>query len=295
MAFNNFIPKIWNAQLRLDFAEAVTAAAIVNREYEGDAQTGNQVQVTTAVDITIKDYKTGLVDNGAGGTVPRTTAPDGIDVAKVDLLIDQEKSFDFLVDDIDRAQAAGSLDAYSRSAARGMALDADKYILGAAADGALTKLTGAAPNDGDEAFNVLRNLRKAMNKQSVPLDQRVAWVNAEFAALLVGADSKLTSVDTSGDGAGLREATLGRLLGFRVIETENLPVVDKPAVIAAWAPGIAFVSQLNKTEPLRDVNSFSDRIRGLHVYGAKVTVPKGVATFGIAGDSSSSAESSSVA
>lgn len=285
MAFNNFVPKIWNAQLRLDFAEAVTAAAIVNREFEGDAKTGNQVQVTTAVDIAIKDYK-------AAG---RTTSPDSIDVAKVDVLIDQEKNYDFLVDDIDRRQAAGSLDVYTQSAARGLAIDADKYILSVAAAGAQTNLSTGTPADGDDAFDVIRDLRKALNKLSVPAAQRVVWVNAEFAALLVGADSKLTSVDTSGDPAGLRDGTLGRLLGARVIETENLPVVSTPAAIMAYAPSIAFVSQLTKTEAMRDTSAFADRIRGLHVYGAKVTIPKGVATFGMSGASSSAAASSSSA
>lgn len=271
MAFANFIPEIWNAQLRLDFAEAVAAVPIVNREFEGDAKVGNKVYVTTAVDITIKDY--------AGNS--RTTTPDAIDVSRVAIDIDQEKSFDFLVDDIDRRQAAGSLDPFTQSAARALGLDADGYLLATAADGALAgnKLTGADPTTGDGAFDIINRMRKELNKQSVPKGQRVCWVNAEFAALLVGADSKLTAVDTSGDSAGLRDATLGRLLGALIIETENLPVLDAPSAIMAYTPAISFVSQLNETEALRDQDSFADRIRGLHVYGAKVTVPKGVATW----------------
>jgi hypothetical protein len=33
---------------------------------------------------------------------------------------------------------------------------------------------------------------------------------------------------------------------------------------------VAYVSQLDSVEALRDTSSFSDIIRGLHVYGSKV-------------------------
>lgn len=276
MAFGNFIPQVWNAQMLLDFREAATAAAVANRNYEGDARVGNHVKITTAVDVTVKDYK-------AAG---RQTSPDAIDNTQISLLIDQEKSFDFLVDDIDRRQAAGSLDVYTQSAGLAMAEDADKYLLSVLHDGAAVahQLDGAgtAPATSADAWDILRDLRKSLNKASVPRAQRVAFVNAEFATLLVDHDSKLTAVDTSGSSAGLREATLGRILGFDIIETENLPEVTAPQVVAAHTPTFAFVSQVTETEAMRDNDSFSDRLRGLHVYGAKVIRGGvGVATWNV--------------
>lgn len=275
MAFANFIPQVWNAQMLLDFREAATAAAVANRGYEGDASVGNHVKITTAVDVTVKDYKANS----------RQTTPDAIDNTQVSLLIDQEKSFDFLVDDVDRRQAAGGLDVYTQSAGLAMAEDADKFLLNALHNGAavahqLSETT--APATASEAWDILRDLRVSLNKASVPRSQRVAFVNAEFASLLLGAESKLTAVDTSGSSAGLREATLGRILGFDIIETENLPVTAEPQVVAAYTPTFAFVSQVTETEALRDVDSFSDRLRGLHVYGAKVLrAGVGVATWNV--------------
>lgn len=277
MAFSNFIPEIWNAQLLLDFREAATAAALANTQYEGDARVGNEVKITTAVDIAIKDYKANS----------RQTTPDAVDVTQTSLLIDQEKSFDFLIDDIDRRQAAGSMDVYTQSAGQGLAEDADQFLLALAHTEAGIRLNGSGtpPADAEDAWDVLRDLRKRLNQNSVPLSDRIAYVNAEFAALLVGADSKLTAVDTSGDSRGLREGTIGRVLGFRIIETENLPVVDEPQVVALWRPALAYVSQINETEALRDVDSFSDRLRGLHVYGGKVVRPKAVAVWNVDAES----------
>ena len=279
MSVASFIPEIWNASLLLEFREQALAASVTNRDYEGDARVGNTVVINTAADVAIKDYAA-----GAGGN-PRTTEPDPVAADDQKLLIDQEKNFDFLVDDIDRRQAAGSMDAYTQSAGLGLAEDADRFLLtlaeaGAHADNQLDG-SGDAPTTGDDAFDILADLRKALNKKSVPRGNRVAFINAEFARHLYSADAKLTSVDVSGDSAGLREATLGRLLGFRIIESENLPETDDPQVVAWYQPTVAFVSQITDTEAMRAEASFSDRLRGLHVYGGRVIRPVGVATWNV--------------
>ncbi|SDT85042.1 hypothetical protein SAMN04488548_11422, partial [Gordonia westfalica] len=64
---------------------------------------GNTVHIPGVVAPAIKDYK---ANN-------RTTSADAITDTGVDLLIDQEKNFDFKVDDIDAAQSAGSLAPYT--------------------------------------------------------------------------------------------------------------------------------------------------------------------------------------
>jgi len=272
MAITKFIPQIWNAQMLLDFRETATAANTVNRSYEGDATKGNTVKITSAVNVAIADYK-------AAG---RLTSASAVSDTGLDLLIDQEKSFDFYVDDIDRAQAAGSFGAYTLSAAEGLAEDADKFILALALTGALAgnvTAAGAAVTTGDAALNILRDLRLKLNKQLVPKTNRVAYVNAEFEAILLEASSKLTQVDKSGSPAGLREASVGRILGFDVVTSENLPNVAKPQVLAFHTPSVAFVSQIQETEALRANDKFADRLRGLHVYGGKIIRPKAIAAW----------------
>jgi len=270
VAITSFIPEVWNAQLLEDFRAQAVAAALANREYEGNASAGNVVRVNTATAVAIDDYK-------AAG---RTTSADAVATVSQDLLIDQEKSFDFYVDDIDRAQAAGSMDVFTRSAGEGLAEDADKFILSTAVTGAgSTTDATTALADGNEAFDVVRDLRKALTKAHVPNTQRVLIVNAEFEALLLGANSKLTSVDVSGSPEGLRNAALGRLLGFDVYVSENLPTTDKPQALAFYRPALAYVSQVEKTEAMRAQDKFADRLRGLHVYGGKVIRPEGVAVW----------------
>lgn len=269
MAFSSFIPTIWDANLLLNFHESVVAAALANRQYEGTLARGNTVHISTAVDVSITDYK-------AAG---RQTTPGAVDVTQLDLVIDQEKSFDFLIDDINRVQAAGNMGAYTQSAAIGMAEDADKYLLAqwvAAAD-ATEGTTKAAT--GDDAYGKVRDLRKILNKKHVPQSDRYLLMNAEFEGMLLDASSKLSNVNTSGSPAALRDAIIGRLLGFTAVVTENLPTTATQQALAVYAPGVSYVSQIQETEAMRDVSSFSDRIRGLHVYGAKVIRPTGLAVF----------------
>jgi hypothetical protein len=123
-------------------------------------------------------------------------------------------------------------------------------------------------------------MRKKLNQAKVPAGNRVLVINAEFEALLLDNASKLTNVDQSGSPAGLREASLGRLLGFDIYTSENLPTVAKSQALAFYKPSVAYVSQVEKTEGMRAQDKFADRLRGLHVYGAKVLrAGVGVSTF----------------
>lgn len=270
MAIDNFIPELWSAQmLEVWFNESVFAP-LVNREYEGQATRGNTIHISGVVAPAIKDYK-------AAG---RTTTADPISDTGIDLLIDQEKVFDFYVDDIDRAQALGTLEAYTTAAGQGLTADSETFLAstiingGTAASSTTTTLSGAS-----DAFDVVADLRKDLNKDKVPADNRILAVNAEFERLLLGNDSKLTSWNTSGDTSGLRNATLGQLLGFRVVVTNYMPESDTPQAVAFQGRCVAFVSQIEETEGMRAQDKFADRVRGLHVYGGKVVRPEGVRVF----------------
>ncbi|WP_144628936.1 P22 phage major capsid protein family protein [Arthrobacter woluwensis] len=262
MAITKFKPIIWSSKILTGFRENAIFAGLANSEYTGDAKSGSTVRIVSAVDVAVKDYKA----NG------RTTSADDITDTSQDLLIDQEKNFDFYVDDIDRAQAAGNLSAYTESAAAGLVEDADKFLA------ALlilqgTAITSTPATDGKSAWNVVRDLKKALDKAKVPAGNRVFAANAEFTSLLLENDAKLMQADVSGTTAGLREAAIGRLLGFDSYSSENLPTTNKPQITAWWKPSLAYVSQIEKTEAMRADNKFADRLRGLHVYGGKLIRP----------------------
>ena len=276
MAITNFIPELWSASMMELWVAQNVFPSLVNREYEGVATKGNTVRIAGVVIPEVHDY-------AANG---RTTTPDTISDTGVDLVINQEKSTDFLVDDIDRAQSAGSLSPYTDAAGYAMVADTDQFIANMLTQQG-TPLVSSDVTDGptaltaDDAFNLFKDARKQLNKANVPGDNRVCVVNAEFEGLLLGAASKLTNYIATGEEGtpGLRNATLGQLLGFRVVVSNHLPAFDTPQFLAFNMRSAAFVSQIDEVEALRSTDSFADRVRALHVYGGSVIRPEGVVVY----------------
>ena len=279
MTIANFIPEVWAASILENFHNRTVLVSIANREYEGALKSGSKIHIPGIVDVKIKDYKTGVATAPGGAILPRTTEPDEVASTGIDITVDQEKSFDFIVDDIDAAQANQPvMDKYSESAAAGLVEDAETFLTtmtltsGTAATGLTT------PTNWETAYDVVRGLRRRLTSARVPQANRTLLVNAAFEEFLLSDGSKLTAFDKSNTTEGLREAIIGRLLGFDVVVS---PWVDdsKPTAAGIYTPSLAFVSQVNKTESMRAENKFADRVRGLHVYGGKITRPTAVQVF----------------
>lgn len=259
MALTHFIRETWVAAIDAALQENSVGLALFRKNYGGDIERGKTIHLSAVVPPTITNYATS-----------RTTTAEAVADDGDALPIDHADAFDFKVDDIDKAQAAGSFEEYTRSAALALAEKAEGELFKAAKAGGSQVAGVTGPKSFDDAFAVVRDIRKAMSKNKVPQGERVLVVNAEFAALLL--DSKggiLVRADESGTPAGLREATLGNLLGFTVVQSEAVPVVNTPAAYGIWKPALAYVSQIDEVETMRAHDSFADRVRGLHVYGVK--------------------------
>ena len=274
----NFIPEVWVASILANFHNQSILVGKANREYEGDLRSGNTAHVPGIVDVEVKDYKTGVVKDAGGNPLPRTTAPDAVADTSIDILIDQEKSFDFYVDDIDRVQAGHGFDAYTQSASLGLVEDAETFLTtqlvthGTAATGLTT------PTDWASAYAIVLGLRKRLNTAKVPFASRTLAINPAFEEFILSDGSKITAFDKVNTTDGLREATIGRILGFEVV-VDPWITSEKPTAIGFYDPALAYVSQISKIENMRGQDKFADRVRGLHVYGGKITRPSAVQVF----------------
>ena len=278
MTLTHFIPELWSASILENFHRDTVLVGMANREYEKDFTAGSKIHIPGIVDVKVKDYKTGAVTASGGAKVPRTTVPDAVESTGIEITIDQEKSFDFLVDDIDAAQANQSLDAYTKSAAAALVEDAETFLT-AMLTAKGTAATGIAnPTNWETAYAAILKLRGKLSAEKVPAMDRVLLINAAFEEFLLSDGSKLTSFDKSNMTDGLREATIGRLLGFDVVTS---PWLDntKPMAVGFHKPSVAYVSQVEKTESMRAEQTFADRVRGLHVYGGAILRPKAIQVF----------------
>jgi hypothetical protein len=269
MAISNFIAELWSAGVTTAFQQSQIVIPTVNQAYSGVAGRGRTVHIIGATTPTITDY-------AAAG---RTISAEALSDSKVDLLLNQEKAFSFKVDDVDRAQAAGAFDAWTLAAGRALAEDSEAYVIAQmVANAGVNGNSGTAVTVDSyaKALTALRTIRTAMTKNKVPMAGRYVAVNPAFADLLVSG----LGLEASGLGENeLRNGVVAKVYGLTVLETPLFAEATKPYAVGYHETGIAYVSQIDETEALRDPSSFSDIIRGLHVYGAKVVRPTSVVKY----------------
>lgn len=275
MAVTTFIPELWNARLLYALEKAHVATNLVNRNYEGEISNhGDTVHINTIGAITVKSYtKNTDID-----------APETLTTTDQTLVIDQAKYFNFQVDDVDKVQAAGELvDTAMGRAAYALADVSDAYLLGVIAAGAAAENTigSAAAPIALTASNVYENivkLKTKLDKANVPNTGRTIVVPPDVHSLLLLDDRFAKSTATAGQEA-LINGLVGRIAGFDVYMSNNVKTGTGTdtgktpyfEITAQITDATTYAEQIIKTEAYRMESRFADAVKGLHVYGAKVT------------------------
>lgn len=272
----NFIPEYWaKKMLSILYKELVYAApGIVNRDYEGDiSEAGDTVHIMNLNAPTISNYVANVTE----------ISPEQLTTGERALTIDQSKYFAFYLDDVDKRQAAGDLvSKQMEQAAYGLRDTADQYVAGL--------YTGVTPAnlhaaehvaDGDDAYEMLLWGREALNTAKVAKEGRYVTVPSWITGLLLTNTKFVANPALSQSGANLINGEVGYAAGFTVRESENVPTIsgDDKAVQFGTAGAITYAEQINKVEKYRPEKAFSDAVKGLHLYGAKLVRPDGIAVF----------------
>lgn len=275
MAIANFVPEFWSAAVMQPFQDNLVYAqpSVANTDFQGTlAQMGDTVHVGTIGRPTVRAYDK-----------DEDLITEDVAVTTSDLIVDQGAYFNFRVNDVDALQAAGPLrDPAMQEAAIGLRDSVDNYAAGVIAAGvhANNKIGAVSLGEtGDpEAWDVLRELRRLLNVQSVPTVGRYVIVGSNFESELLG-DERFVRVDASGTDQGLRNGIVGRALGFDVLVSNNTPgTAGVETVIAGVPAAYSMVTQINKVEAAREEKRFADIVKGLMIYGSKVFRPEGLAS-----------------
>lgn len=287
MSFVNFIPQVWSKVILAALQKKLVYGSpmVVNSDYEGEISgPGNTVHITQFGDPTVSDYK-------PGGTITYEQLSD----AGLALLIDQAKTFSFAIDDVDRRQAAGDMQAYLEGrAAYRLADAADQFIaskytqvavgntLGSTGS-PLTPLpyAGVSSHPADFYVQVLEPLKVILDQNNVPDEDRYIVVPPWGHSLISQTQAFVSVTDMQGEPSQtFQRGFMGQVSGFNVLKSNNTPQpVAGGAGTGVWAiqaghpMGITYGEQITETEALRLQTTIADGVRGLHVYGAKVVRP----------------------
>lgn len=297
MSYQNFIPQIWSKVILAALQKKLVYGGpmVVNNDYEGEISgPGNTVNITQFSDPVVSNYT-------PGGTITYEQLSD----AGLTLLIDQAKTFSFAIDDVDRRQAAGDMQAYLEGrAAYRLADAADQYIASkytAVAAGNVLGSTGSpltpqpyallasgsttAPytqqHVADFYTQVSEPLKVILDQNNVPDEDRYMIVPPWAHSLISQTQAFVSVTDMQGQPSeAFQRGYMGTISGFSVLKSNNVPQpVSGGAGTGVWAiqaghpMGITYGEQITETEALRLQTTIADGVRGLHVYGAKMTRP----------------------
>ena len=277
MAITNFIPEVWSATLLSSLKKSLVFAGpqTVNRNYEGEiSQMGDTVHIVSISRPTVAAY------------VKNVTAivPETLTDADRTLLIDQCNYFAFEVDDVDMRQSRSGgalMTEAAQEAAYGIADIVDLYVAGLYTDAdAANKISTTAITTAALAVTGLVNLKVKLDNANVPQAGRYVILPPWYLGLLLQSDT-FVRVDASGTSDALRNGLVGRAFGFDVFMSNNVTNVtgDDYLVSAGYTGAITFATQINKVEAYRPESAFSDALKGLSLFGAKLVRPSGIATL----------------
>lgn len=277
MAVTNFVPDIWSARILTALSRNSVAAGVVNRDYEGDVRSaGDSVKITNFVDPTIGNY-----------TKHTDITVEDIDDATQALLIDQQKYFAFELDDIERAQSVNGgavMAEATKRAAYGLKNTLDSFLFttlaaGASASAPDHQVAEATISTASAAYEALVNWSVLLDVADIPEEDRWVVVTPAFHGLLLKDDRFVKAGDDIAAATRLN-GRVGEAAGFTVHKSNNLPAGPGAgagtSMIAGYRGACTLAEQIVSVEGARMEKRFADMVKGLHVYGAKVTRPTGL-------------------
>ena len=222
---------------------------LCNRNCEGEVKAGNVLKIATVNNPTVSDYT-------KGGTI----SYEEITGTDQDLEIDQQKYFAFKTDDITKVQSnVDLLEATTEGAGYALADTMDQFLADLIADDGTDKSITA-----DDYLDCIAQIAKVFDDAKAPDAGRWLVVSTDFAKdLILELAGKMTNnvnIITSG--------YVGSIFGVNIYKSAN---VIKP--LFGHIDAITVANQISETENIRLQDTFATGIRGLHVYGAKVTRP----------------------
>lgn len=267
MGMRDAIPVIFAATLLQELKSKLVFGKLATQKHSGEIkEKGDRVKLKGYGGVTINDY-----DPDTALTYEKPHA------AAMFLDIDQAKDYAIELPDITELQSdPAARQHYASEAAYGLQEEVDEYIATLYSQSArATYVMKSTAMKTSLVTSYIGQLWTELNKVNVEKKWIVIppWVALKL--LLAGI---ILADDLKGE---LKNGFIGRVLQFDMFMSNNCktltPVTagyERHVIMAGSYQSIAFADQMTESESLRSIDHFSDLIRGLHVWGAKVVKPK---------------------
>ena len=257
---------IWSKSILRSLEKITSLRNHCDFQYEKESKNAKEVKILSVNRPTIRTYTPGT-------PLVRESAADSSQTLK----LDQYRYFNFEVEDIVKAQSVpGLMEALTDEAGKGLALEGDIYV------GNVIK---AGVEDGE--------ITASASEITLSTSNAISTVEDGFA-VLYGNDCKvsdtfylevapkvfvtyrqqLTELSTNNPEI-LKKGAVGRINNAYVCIENCLPESDTAHYnVLRTNKAIAFAEQIDKVEKYRPEDAFTDAVKGLYVFGAKIVRPK---------------------
>lgn len=271
----NFQQTVWSASILRSLDKITSLRNHCNFQYEKDSKNAKEVKILSVNRPTIRTYVPGTA-------LTRESASDSSQI----LALNQYRYFNFEVEDIVKAQSVpGLMEALTDEAGKGLALEGDKYVAQVVKEdvegaktvsmsGSVITLTASnAMSSVEEGFAALyANDCKVSDTFYLEVAPKVFTTYRQ----------QLTELSTNNPEI-LKKGAVGKINNAYVCIENCLPTGKKTASdtadnvhynILRTDKAIAFAEQIEKVEHYRPEDAFTDAVKGLYVFGAKIIRPK---------------------
>ncbi|MBE6588825.1 MAG: hypothetical protein E7643_01480 [Ruminococcaceae bacterium] len=284
MAYENFIPTVWNEAIQRELEGSYVFVEDCNRQFEGDVKKkGDSVRILGVGKPTIKK----LERSGASGDID---GPEELEDSSVTMYIKQISYFNYMVGDVDRAQAVGGLmDTLSKETSEALADEVDTYVAGFATDAAVEALytspvkviAGESGADGKNVLDVLDEAIQKLYEHDVKNSTEViVTVSPRFYTLFKRAYIARDTDNTE----FLKNGRVAKYGNVTVKMSNNVAKTDEGAtdnIMIRTKRAIAFAQPLTHTEAYRPEKKFADAVKGFILYDAQIVRPREICNINV--------------
>ena len=262
----NFQQTIWSKSILRSLEKITSLRNHCDFQYEKDSHNAKEVKILSVNRPTIRTYV-------PGEALVRESSADSSQI----LMLNQYRYFNFEVEDIVKAQSVpGLMEALTDEAGKGLAEEGDKYVatvIKAAADA--NEIAVSSTEIALTASNAMSSVEDGFTA----LYQNDCKVSDTFYLELAPKAfttyrQQLTELSTNNPEL-LKKGAVGKINNALVCIENLLPESTTAHYnVLRTNKAIAFAEQIDKVEKYRPEDAFTDAVKGLYVFGAKVVRPK---------------------
>ena len=273
MAITVATQKIWHKAYEHALQTITSLRNHCDFKYERDMTNADTVYILNAVRPTVRTY------------VPGTNlSRDAVDATRQALVLDQFKYFNIEMDDVYKAQTVpGAMEAAAKEGAIALSEEGDKYVASLIKAGVeaqtdpLMSTTRITPTKANSLDAIEEGFQKLYEKNNKVSDAYWLEVSPKFYRFV-----RPNLIEVLTNNVELAKKGVVGIYGNAKVTIENLlptgtvgsgSTADTVYNVLRTEHAIAFAEQIKETEAYRPQEAFSDAIKSLYTFGAKIVRP----------------------